>query len=36
MQDEPGLDAGNDPFDLVSDLVDGGIVSSVVGVERRL
>ena len=34
MQDSPGLDVGDDSFDLVADLVDGGAVGLVIGVER--
>lgn len=34
MQDSPGLDVGDDSFDLVADLVDGGVVGLVIGVER--
>ena len=34
VQDSPGLDVGDDSFDLVADLVDGPVVGPVVGVER--
>ena len=30
MQDPPDLDADDDSFDLVADLVDGGVVAPVV------
>ena len=35
VQDSPCFDAGNDSFDLVADLVDGGVVGLVVRVERQ-
>ena len=34
VQDSPGLDVGDDSFDLVADLVDGGAAGLVIGVER--
>ena len=35
MQDSPCFDVGDDSFDLVADLVDGGVVGLVVWVERQ-
>ena len=35
MQDSPGLDVGDDSFDLVADLVDGPVVGLVVWVEGK-
>ena len=35
MQDSPGLDVDDDLFDLVADLVDGGVVGLVVWVEGK-
>ena len=34
VQGAPGLDVGDDSFDLVAELVDGGVVGLVVWVER--
>ena len=34
VQDSPGLDVGDDSFDLVADLVDGDVVGLVIRVER--
>ena len=34
MQGAPGLDVGDDSFDLVAELVDGGVVGLVVWVEK--
>ena len=36
VQDSPGLDVGDDSFDLVSDLVDGPVVGLVVRVEGQV
>ena len=36
MQDSPCFDVGDDSFDLVADLVDGGVVGLVVWVERQV
>ena len=36
MQDSPGLDVGDDSFDLVADLVDGGVVGLVIWVKRQV
>lgn len=36
MKDPPGLDVRDDSFDLVSDLVDGGVVGLVVRVEGQV
>ena len=36
MQDSPGLDVGDDSFDLVADLVDGPVVGLVVRVEGQV
>ena len=36
MQDSPGLDVGDDSFDLVTELVDGFVVGLVVWVARQL
>ena len=36
VKDPPGLDVGDDSFDLVSDLVDGGVVGLVVRVEGQV
>ena len=36
VQDPPGLDVGDDSFDLVADLVDGGVVGLVVRVEGQV
>ena len=35
VQDSPGLDVGDDSFDLVADLVDGGVVGLVIWVEGK-
>lgn len=35
MHDSPGLDVGDDSFDLVADLVDGPVVGLVVWVEGK-
>ena len=35
VQDSPCFDVGDDSFDLVADLVDGGVVGLVVRVERQ-
>ena len=36
VQDSPGLDVGDDSFDLVADLVDGPVVGLVVRVEGQV
>lgn len=36
VQDTPGLDVGDDSFDLVADLVNGFVVGPVVGVEGQV